>query len=264
MSERITLPLPPTALENVSTSGDRAITATDFGAYVARPTGVPRAALIVIHEIWGLVDHITDVADRFAAAGYLVLAPDLLSSVGIEAHIGAELSAIMSNPDESVRSEGQPRIRAALAGIRAPEFASWALAALEASVDYLAEQPGIDGRIAVTGFCFGGTYSFALAAADSRVHAAVPFYGAPPESATVADIAGPVLAFYGETDEQLITSLPAVTAAMQDAGVDFTAEVYENAGHAFFNDTNRFMYRQDAASDSWTRTLAFLESALSD
>lgn len=263
MSERITLSLPSVALEKISRAGDLAIKATDFAAYVARPVGVPKGALIVIHEIWGLVDHITDVADRFAAEGYLVLAPDLLSSVGIEAHIGAELSAILANPDEKVRSDGQPRIRAALAGIRAPEFATWALAALGASVDYLDEQPDIDGRIAVTGFCFGGTYSFALAAADSRIRAAVPFYGAPPESTTVANIIGPVLAFYGETDERLITSLPEVTAAMEDAGVDFTAKVYENAGHAFFNDSNRFMYRADAASDSWARTLEFLENALS-
>jgi carboxymethylenebutenolidase len=218
----------------------------------------------VIHEVWGLVDHITDIADRFAAEGYLVLAPDLLSSIGIEAHIGLELNAIMKSQDEKVRTEGQPRLRAAFASLNVPEFAAWALAALGASVDYLAAQPGIDGRIAVTGFCFGGSYSFALAAADPRVRAAVPFYGAPPEGTSVAAIAGPVLAFYGEDDENLIRSLPEVTAAMQAGGVDFTAKVYDHAAHAFFNDTNPFAYRPDAAADAWRRTLDFLAEALNE
>jgi carboxymethylenebutenolidase len=262
MSESIILRIPASAIQDQAEAGARAIAATRFAAHVARPEGTPKGALIVIHEIWGLVDHITDIADRFAAEGYLVLAPDLLSSIGIEAHIGLELNAIMKSRDEKVRSEGQPRLRAAFAGLAVPEFAAWALAALGASVDYLAAQPGIDGRIAVTGFCFGGSYSFALAASDPRIRAAVPFYGAPPEAAAVSKIAGPVLAFYGENDTNLMASLPGVTDAMRAAGIDFTAKVYENAGHAFFNDTNPFMYREDAAADSWRRTLDFLDEAL--
>jgi carboxymethylenebutenolidase len=91
----------------------------------------------------------------------------------------------------------------------------------------------------------------------------VPFTGAPPESTTVSQIACPVLAFYGETDTNLIESLPQVTEAMEAAGVNFVAKVYENAGHAFFNDTNPFMYRADAAADSWRRTLEFLDAGLS-
>jgi len=263
-SQTIVLPIPSATIAAQASAGDRGVTATEFSAYVVRPDGAPKGALVLIHEIWGLVEHITGIADRFAAEGYLVIAPDLLSSIGIEAQVGLELNAIMKSTDEKVRSEGQPRLRAAFAGIHVPEYAAWAVAALGASVDYLAEQPGIDGRIAVTGFCFGGTYSFALAAADRRIRAAVPFYGAPPESTTVSEIAGPVLAFYGETDATLIDSLPEVTAAMQAGGVDFTAKVYENAGHAFFNDTNEFMYREAPAADSWTRTLAFLDRALND
>jgi carboxymethylenebutenolidase len=263
MSKMITLSLPAAALEGRDEADERTIKATEFEAYIAEPTGTPRGALIVIHEVWGLVDNIKDIANRFAAEGYLVLAPDLLSSVGIDAHIGFELSAIMKSPDEKVRSEGQPRLREAFAAIRVPEFASWALAALESSVDYIEALPGVDGRIAVTGFCFGGTYSFALAAADPRIRAAVPFYGAPPESTVVSQIACPVLAFYGETDTNLIESLPRVTESMEAAGVNFVAKVYEDAGHAFFNDTNPFMYRADAAADSWRRTLEFLDSGLS-
>ena len=129
-------------------------------------------------------------------------------------------------------------------------------------VDYLQTQPGVDGRIAVTGFCFGGSYSFALAAADPRIRAAVPFYGSPPDSANVSAITGPVLAFYGDLDENLMASLPTVTRAMTDAGVDFQPTVYSGARHAFFNDTNSMTYTADAAADAWQRTLAFLEQQL--
>jgi carboxymethylenebutenolidase len=226
------------------------------------PARAPRGALIVIHEIWGLVDHIKQVADRFAAKGYLVLAPDLLSEVGIDAHLGAELQAIMQNPDPEKRNAGQPLLREKMAPLQAPEFAAFAVGALTKSVDYLARQPGVDGRIAVTGFCFGGTYAFALAAADPRVRAAVPFYGTPPALDQVGAIKAPVLALYGATDERLMNSLPEVTTAMADAGVDFTAKVYEGAGHAFFNDTNPYSYNAEAASDAWGRVLDFLERSL--
>ncbi|MET4783086.1 dienelactone hydrolase family protein [Glaciihabitans sp. UYNi722] len=231
---------------------------TDFSAYLARPKGEPVGALIVIHEIWGLVEHITSVAARFAAEGYLVLAPDLLSSVGIEAQVGMELNAIMTSPDEKLRIEGQTRLRDAFAPMRVPEFGTWAISALRSSVDYLEAQPGINGRIAVTGFCFGGTYSFALAAADTRVRVAVPFYGAPPELADVAKITAPILALYGQDDPRLMESLPEVTAAMRAAGVDFSSKVYEGAGHAFFNDTSPHAYKPDVAADAWRRTLQFL------
>ena len=262
VSETIILPVPAATIAAQASVGERGVTSTQFSAYVAHPDGVPKGALVLIHEVWGLVEHITGIADRFAAEGYLVIAPDLMSSIGIEAQVGLELHAIMKSTDATVRSEGQPRLRAAFAGMNAPEFGTWTLAALGECVDYLAQQPGIQDRIAVTGFCFGGSYSFALAAADRRIRAAVPFYGAPPETATVSHIVGPVLAFYGETDTDLIDSLPEVTAAMQASGIDFTAKVYENAGHAFFNDTNVVMYRADAAADSWQRTLAFLDGAL--
>ncbi|MCU1524305.1 MAG: dienelactone hydrolase family protein [Microbacteriaceae bacterium] len=234
----------------------------EFSAYIARPEGEPKAGLIVIHEIWGLVDHIMAVADRFAAEGYLVVAPDLLSSVGVEGHVGLELSAIMTSPDEKVRTEGQPRLRDAFAPTRVPEYGVWAVSALRSCVDYLADQTVIDGRIAVVGFCFGGSYSFALAAADPRVRAAVPFYGTPPELEGLAKITAPILAIYGENDPRLIDALPEVSSAMQAAGVDFSRQVYEGAGHAFFNDTNPHAYRPDAAADAWRRTLEFLDARL--
>lgn len=233
-----------------------------FPAYVAEPQGEPRGGLIVIHEIWGLADHIKDVADRFAAEGYLAIAPDLLSHVGVDAHLGQELRDIMFSQDERVRSEGQPRLREATSAMYAPEFAAWAVPALTATVDFLAEQPGIDGRIGVVGFCFGGSYSFTLATADDRVRAAVPFYGTPPPTADLGAIAAPVLAFYGERDQRVLATLPQVTEGMRDAGVDFRPHVYPRVGHAFFNDSNPITYDAETADDAWQRTLAFLDEAL--
>jgi len=231
----------------------------DLSAYRAEPTGTPKGGIVLIHEIWGLVDHIKNVADRYAAEGYLVIAPDILSGVGITPEAGLELMAIVTSPDEAKRLDAQPRLREAFAPIHQPAFAAYAVPALRSVVDVLAAEPGIDGRIAVTGFCFGGTYSFALAAADHRVRAAMPFYGQAPADLTT--IGCPVLAFYGENDPPLITALPGVVEAAAAAGLDLTIQVYPGAGHAFFNDTSR-AYVPEAAADAWTRGLAFLEATL--
>jgi carboxymethylenebutenolidase len=233
-----------------------------LSAYRAEPVGMLRGSLIVIHEIWGLVDHIKDVADRFAAEGYLVIAPDLLSKAGIQPEVGLELNRLMFSVEEAERSSAQPLMRERLAPSRSPEYAKWAIGTLRSVVDYLELQPEVDGRIGVLGFCFGGTYSFALAAADDRVRSAVPFYGAPPEATDLAATQCPVLALYGANDERLMQSLPAVVQGMKEAGADFWSHVYDDAGHAFFNDTNTTTYRRDAATDAWTRTIEFLRETL--
>ena len=230
-------------------------------AYRAEPTGQIRGGLIVIHEIWGLVDHIKDVADRFAAEGYLVIAPDILSVIGVTPAVGAELHALQSEPDEAKRLAGQPRLRELFSGMNSPDFAAGAVASLRKVVDYLEAQPGVDGRIAVTGYCFGGTYSFALVAADPRVRAAVPWYGSAPGPDDIARIGSPVLAIYGSVDERLMAALPSVRTAMADAGVVFTAKVYEGAKHAFFNDTGS-NYDPDAAADAFPLALEFLRKEL--
>jgi carboxymethylenebutenolidase len=230
-------------------------------AYRADPQGTPKGGLIVIHEIWGLVEHIKGVADRFAAEGYLAIAPDILGVIGLDGIVGAELHAAMQSPDESIRLAAQPRLRDATSPMRTPEFAAGAVASLKKVVDYLEAQPGVDGRIAVSGFCFGGTYSFALAAADPRVRAAAPWYGTAPGPDALPGIACPVLAIYGSEDANLMNGLPAVTEAMADAGVDFTPKVYEGAKHAFFNDTGA-NYDAAAAADAWPLVLEFLERSL--
>ena len=237
---------------------------TDFpdsiSAYVAEPAGTPRGGLIVIHEVWGLVDHIKRIADRFAEEGYLVVAPDLLSAIGIEPLVGADLFARRNSPDERVRTEAQPALRDAFASLGTQGYPAWVVSALGSVVDHLEGRPGVDGRFGVTGFCYGGTYSFALAAADPRVQAVVPFYGTGPED--VSTIAAPIFAFYGEEDSSLMEKLPGLTARLNDAGVDFTAKVYAGAGHAFFNDTNPRSYVPEAAEDAWALATSFLAERL--
>lgn len=225
--------------------------------YVAHPAGDPIGGLVLIHEIWGLVGHITDVADRFAAEGWLVAAPDILSHGGVAPALGAELFALMNSDDEEARTAAQPRMREAMAGMRAPEYAGWAVGALRATVDWLAGQPGVDDRIAATGFCFGGTYAFLLAAHDDRLRAVAPFYGTAPSADLITGLASPVLAIYAQHDPALIDALPAVTEAMAEAGVDFEAVVYPDSAHAFFNDTGR-RYNPTDAADAWRRVTAFL------
>ncbi|MGT2426344.1 dienelactone hydrolase family protein [Amnibacterium kyonggiense] len=229
--------------------------------YRAEPSGPPRGGLIVIEEIWGLVPHIRSVADRFAAEGYLVLAPELLGDL-LGAENGQQLMEARNDPDEARRNAVQPVLRQLFSGMSDPAFAAGAVARLKALVDALEAEPGIDGRIAVTGFCFGGTYAFALAAADHRVRAAVPFYGSAPSAEDIGRIACPVLAFYGRQDERLIEALPEVEAAFAGAPADFTAHVYEDTGHAFFNDTNPHAYDAADAADAWDRTRAFLAEHL--
>nr|WP_274637603.1 dienelactone hydrolase family protein [Microbacterium bovistercoris] len=235
-----------------------------FDCFVARPDGVPRGGLVLIHEIWGLTEHITDVADRFAGEGYLVIAPDILSHAGVEPALGAELFALMNSADEAERTAGQPRMRESLAASRAPEYAEWAVAALRATVDRLAADLSRSappapaaGGIGVVGYCFGGTYAFLLAAADDRIRAVVPFYGTAPDPERMARIQAPILALYGGRDRALMDALPAVRTQMAAAGVDFTAHVYPEASHAFFNDTGS-RYDPTAAADAWEQATAFL------
>jgi len=227
-------------------------------AYRADPEGAPRGAVIVIHEVWGLVGHIRDVADRFAAAGYLAIAPDILTNAGVPPEVGDELQRLMFSGTDEERAGAQPLMREKLSVANAPEYAEWATRVLAQVVDFLAAQSEVQGRIFVVGFCFGGSYAYALAADDLRVRGAVPFYGTAPEHASVADIRCPVLAFYGEQDGRVTSGIPELTEAFKASGTDYTPVVYPGVGHAFFNDTNPVTYSPEVAEDAWRRTLDFL------
>lgn len=231
-----------------------------FPAYVVRPRKEVKGGLIVIHEVWGLTDHIKSVADRYADEGYHVIAPELLGEIGITAGLAGQLQEELFDPER--RAAAQPKIRELMAPINVPGFAGQTTAKVQECFDYLAAQEDVGERVGVTGFCFGGTYSFALAVQQSKLRVAVPFYGHADYSfQELAEIQCPILAFYGENDERLMAQLPELKAKMLEAGVDFTAQVYRDAGHAFFNDTNRFAYNKVAAKDAWEKALEFIDKS---
>ena len=221
------------------------------------PTGECKGGLIVIHEVWGLSDHIKDVAERFAAEGYYAVAPNLLSDTDIEQHLTPEVGRDLFDPEK--RNAVQPLLRKHMAPLQTPEFAAQTTEKLHQLFDYQYNKPEVEQRVAVVGYCFGGTYSFNLAITEPRLAAVVPYYGHADQSVDeLSKISCPVYAFYGEKDERLMAGLPDLEERMHQARVDFTSQVYENCGHAFFNDTNTFAYDKNAATDAWQRTLEFL------
>ncbi|HET8992044.1 MAG TPA: dienelactone hydrolase family protein [Candidatus Saccharimonadales bacterium] len=230
-------------------------------AYLSHPQGKAMGAIIVIHEVWGLDDHIKSVADRLSNEGYIALAPELLAqSIDLKSLRGMQTDLF----DPKKRNEVQPKLREYMTPMQNPEFGKKTLASLEDCFNYLYEMPESNKRVAVMGFCFGGTYSFNLTVHESRLKAAVVFYGhAEHDTDKLRQIACPVRAFYGENDERLIEGLDDLKTKMSEANVDFVAKVYPKTGHAFFNDSNSFAYNQEAARDAWQITLDFLDKSLS-
>jgi carboxymethylenebutenolidase len=232
-------------------------------AYVSLPDPSGRfPALIVIEEIWGLTDHIKDVCDRFAKEGFVVISPELIDNETL-AKMRPELFAQMRSDDEAVKHEAQAKMREATAPIHTKAFADASVKKLKTCVDYALAHRCANGAIGVVGFCFGGTYAFQLAMHDARIKAAVPFYGSAPDPLeTVVSIKAPILAFYGEDDTRLVAGLPRLVEAMDREERDFSYMLYPHTGHAFFNDTNKLAYNEDAARDAWEKSLAFLHKHL--
>ncbi|MGB8217508.1 MAG: dienelactone hydrolase family protein [Candidatus Methanoperedens sp.] len=228
-------------------------------AYVAGSKN-NRAGIILIHEVWGLNKNIRSLADRLAAQGYLVLAPDLISQTGITEKIDQSILAEAANP--ATRDEAQKKMRAIMAPIRSEEFGMETVEGLKICFNYLKQEYDLK-KIAVMGFCFGGTYSYSLAVNEPAIAAALPFYGhAPEKDEELARISCPVLAFYGEKDTALVQDLPRLQNSMKKLKKDFRFKVYPNTGHAFMNDTNPTTYNKEAADDAWKEALQFLKAHL--
>ena len=218
-----------------------------------------RAGLILIHEVWGLTDHIKDVADRLCEAGYEVVAPDLMAGTEVEKVARADLAQALFDPAH--HADKQVELRALFTPLQSPDFTAAVVDKLQSCFSYLIEKKSTG--VGVVGFCFGGTYSFNLAISQPGLACAVPYYGHCEHSdSDIAKINCPVLAFYGDQDSSLTDKLPALEAQMQKAGKDFRSKVYPGARHAFFNDTNPITYNQAAAQDSWQLTLDFLSKHL--
>jgi carboxymethylenebutenolidase len=230
-------------------------------AHLALPEGSGKyPCLVLIEEIWGVNEHIKDLANRFAKEGFIVLAPELLPE-GLLEQLTPDLMAGLFDPEK--RNEVQPKLRAAMQPIQQPDYAKATVAKLKACMDYLIAHAQSNGKVGSLGFCFGGTYSLQLAINDPRLDACVVFYGhAPDPIDQVANIGCPVLDMYGEKDANIVSSMPALEAAMKEHGKDFQAICYPGVGHAFFNDTNPRAYDEHSASDAWNKSLSFLHKYL--
>jgi carboxymethylenebutenolidase len=245
-------------------------TTEGFTSYVAVPesdkskkAGKKYPGLILIHEIWGLDKHIKDVTERYAKEGFIVIAPDLFAGTGVVEKMSPAIFADLRGADLEKRHVAQAKMREIMQPLSTKEFSEVTMAKLRACYDYLSSEKLCTGSIGVLGFCFGGTYSFHLAAKEPAIKACVPFYGQPPQPLdNVAGISCPVLAFYGEKDENLMKSLPDLEAAMKKHVKDFTFKVYKNTGHAFFNDTNKIAFNKEARDDAWKLSLDFLHKNL--
>lgn len=252
-------------------------------AYLAHPArgsgSIP--GVVVIQEIWGPDEHIQDVVDRFATAGYAALAPDLYSRGGRPEHLSPERIEAFKRFMDSVPPgvwHDQGQIQAALARLPSDEGAKIGRTMGElfnphrdmdrfagdaaAAVAYLRTQPFVQGhKVGTIGFCMGGALSALVATRVPDLGAAVIFYGASPSPERAASIQCPVYGFYGGEDHRITDAVPEFAQVMHTAGKEFAYQVYEGAPHAFFNDT-RASYHRQAARDAWARVLFFFAQNL--
>jgi carboxymethylenebutenolidase len=220
-------------------------------AYRARPAGDGRFPIVlVVHEIFGVHEHIRDVCRRLAKLGYLALAPDLFARRG----------------DVVGMSDVQQILRDVVAKTPDREV----LADLDATAAFAAESlRGDAARLGITGFCWGGRVTWLYAAHARRLRAAVAWYGrlsgvssdaAPRHPLDVAgELRAPVLGLYGGADAGIpLADVEKMRAACAAAGRTCEIVVYPDAPHAFFADY-RPSYRAEAARDGWTRMLEWLQ-----
>ena len=197
-----------------------------------------RPVVVLIHEIFGMSDWVQDLADQVAAAGYIAVAPDLLSGMG---------------PNGGRTSDVAPDKVTELVSHLNPDQVT---ADLNAVSDYGKKLPASNGKLFVGGFCWGGGQTFRFATNRPDLAAAFVFYGPPPDKDAMARIKAPVYGFYAGNDARIGATLPDTTAQMKAAGKIFDPVVYEGAGHGFMrageapdaNDANK-----KARHDAWVR-----------
>lgn len=197
-------------------------------AYLALPAIPATAGVLVIQEWWGLVPHIKNVADRFAAAGYAALAPDLYHG-----HAATE-------PNTAQKLMQELKIEQAAAD----------MAAAAAFLRTLCKRAGC------VGFCLGGGLTLQLAALGV-IDAAVPYYGTLRSAPDWQGVRCPILGHYAAQDSAT-DALPELQVALAAAGKRAQFHIYPGTGHAFFNDERPQVYNAAAALLSWQRTLQFL------
>jgi carboxymethylenebutenolidase len=208
--------------------------------YLSRPT-VPdkRPVIMVIHEFWGLTDHVRGVADRYASLGYIAAAPDLFGGVvAKDRNEAAKLS-------KSVSTELSSQL-------------------LTSALDFLTSRDFVNQtRIGIHGFCFGGTHAFNFACESKRLAAATIFYASilPPKE-KLSGIKAPMLIVYGDKDQIVkIDQVKELQTTMKKLKKNVQFEIYPGAQHAFFNETAP-NYNEAAAASAWEKAVAFFGAHL--
>ena len=215
-----------------------------FVAFPERPDPAP--AVIVIHENRGLTDWVRSFTDQLAGAGYLAIAPDLLSDF-----------------DENYRQTSdfpdQDAARTALYALDPGQITLDLLAVQRFAADHEAA----DGSVSVAGFCWGGAQTFRFATDTEGLAGAFVFYGSSPsDSAAYGAIRTPVFGFYAENDQRINSQLPATREFAEQAGVRFEAAMYPGSGHAFMRlgeEPDASEANATARDDAWERLMEVLE-----
>ena len=174
-----------------------------------------RPVVLVIHEIFGLSDWAQELADEVAAAGYIAIAPDLLTGMGPNG--GRTNSFTAGGVTEAVSKLNPDQVTADL----------------NAAADYGKKLPSSNGKLFVAGFCWGGGQSFRFATNRGDVSAAFVFYGPPPAKDAMSRIKAPVYGFYAGNDARIDATIPDTVAAMKAAGKTYDPVTYDGAGHGF-------------------------------
>jgi carboxymethylenebutenolidase len=178
-------------------------------------------AMVVIHEIFGMTDWVENVTDEFAEAGYIAVAPDLLSGMASNGGrtkdfpatggggFGPAAQAVMKLPPEQITAD------------------------LNAVVEYCRSLQSCNGKVCVVGFSWGGSQTFRFATNRKDLSAAFVFYGSGPEAETLASIQAPVYGFYAGTDTRIDSTLPQTQEQMKAAGKFYEIVTYDGAAHGF-------------------------------
>ena len=199
--------------------------------------------VLVIHEIFGMTDWVQDLADQVAEAGYIAVAPDLLS--GMAPNGGRTSDFPQGQANEAISHLKPDQITADL----------------NAAADYGKKLPASNGKLFVTGYCWGGAQSFRFSTNRGDLAAAFVFYGSPPEKAAMARIKAPVYGFYAGDDARIDATIPETIQNMKAAGKTYEPVTYDGAGHGFMrageapdaSEPNR-----KARTDAWARWKALL------
>src|SRR3982075_738803 len=199
--------------------------------------------VLIIHEIFGMTDWVQDLADQVAAAGYIAVAPDLLSGMGPNGGRSTDFA-------EGKAMEAVSHLN--------PDQVS---ADLSAAADYALKLPASNGKLFVGGFCWGGSQTFRFATNRGDLAAAFVFYGGPPEKDAMARIKAPVYGFYAGNDARIDATIPDTSTQMKVAGKTYDPVTYDGAGNGFMRAGEAPDARdadKKARADAWVRWKSLL------